>query len=157
MLELTGIWLTRHSFVNDWWIKLRGCDRYQLRKNVNASTTSRKEKMKQVCFFPSLLVHAVVLAMVATIVRRLTLITILSVSKRNGPEPPPSHIKPITFANELWTYDMISNRSVMTNIGLISSEIIGSSTLKLELPIDITAFTGHHITPSLTHAFSLSL
>ena len=34
---------------------------------------------------------------------------ILSVSKRNGPQPPPSHIKPITFGNELRTYDMIPN------------------------------------------------
>ena len=32
---------------------------------------------------------------------------ILSVSKRNWPQPPPSHIKPITFGNELPTYDMI--------------------------------------------------
>ena len=31
--------------------------------------------------------------------------TILSVSKWNGPQPPPSHIKPITFGNEFRTYD----------------------------------------------------
>ena len=53
-----------------------------------ASTPSREEKMKQVCFWPSPFVHAVVLALVAAIVRRLTLITTLSVSKRNGPSLP---------------------------------------------------------------------
>ena len=25
----------------------------------------------------------------------------------NGPQPPPAHIKPITFGNELRTYDMV--------------------------------------------------
>ena len=33
--------------------------------------------------------------------------TILSVSKRNGLQPPPAHIKPITYGNELRTYDMV--------------------------------------------------
>ena len=42
-------------------------------KNVSASTTSRKEKMKQVSFWPSPFAHAVVMALVAAIVRRLTL------------------------------------------------------------------------------------
>ena len=44
--------------------------------------------------------------------RRKFLITILSVSKRNRPQPPPSHIKPITFGNELRTHDMIPKGKV---------------------------------------------
>ena len=43
----------------------------------------------------------------AAIALRKILITILSVSKRNCAQPPPSHIKPITFGNELQTNDMI--------------------------------------------------
>ena len=52
-----------------------------------------KKKIKQICFWPSPFVHAVVVALVAAIVRRLTLITILSVSKQNWLQPPSSHIK----------------------------------------------------------------
>ena len=37
---------------------------------------------------------------------------IFFVSKRNGPQPPPSHIKPITFGNELRTCDMIPTLNV---------------------------------------------
>ena len=59
---------------------------------MSVSTTSKKEKTKQICFWPSPLVHAVVMALVAAIVMRLTLITILSVSKQSGPQHPPSQI-----------------------------------------------------------------
>ena len=53
--------------------------------------------MKQVRFWPSPFFHTVVMALVTAIVKWLTLITILSISKRNGPQPPPSHIKPISI------------------------------------------------------------
>ena len=73
MSELTGIWLVpfcdwSSATVTNW------------SKNVSASTTSREEKMKQVCFWPSPFVHAVVMALVAVIVRRLT-ITVRSGAK----------------------------------------------------------------------------
>ena len=62
--------------------------------------------MKQVCFWPSPFVLTVVMALVATIVRRLTLVAILVRFQTKWAATPPSHIKPITFGNELWTYDM---------------------------------------------------
>ena len=74
---------------------------------MSVSAISRKEKMKYVCFGPSPFVPAVVMALVTAIVRRLTLIMMFSASKQNGPQPPPCHIKPITFGIELRTYDMI--------------------------------------------------
>ena len=91
------------------WLKL--CDGCDSLRNVKASTTSRKEKMKQVSFWPWAFVHPVVMALVAAIMGQLTLITILSVSKRNGPQPRPSHIKPLTFGSKLRPYDMISRLS----------------------------------------------
>ena len=55
------------------------------------------------------------MALVAAIVGQLTLITILSVSKRNGLQPPPSDNKPITFGNELQYYDMILYESAQAD------------------------------------------
>ena len=70
---------------------------------------SRKQSW-QGCFWPLPFVHAVVLPPGLRLWSDepwWTLITILSVSKQNGPQPPPSHIKLIMFGNELQTYDMI--------------------------------------------------
>ena len=99
MSELTGIWLVQFC---DW-----SSVTVTQSKNMSASTTLSKRKNEASLFLAFAVCSYVVMALVAAIVRRLTLIAILSVSKRNGPQPPPSHIKPITFGNELRTYDMI--------------------------------------------------
>ena len=63
-----------------------------------------------------------VMALVVAILRRLTL-TILSVSKRNGPQPPPSHIKPISFGNELRTFDLIPYSGWLTSSCAVISRL----------------------------------
>ena len=59
--------------------------------------------MKQVCFWPSPFVLTVVMALVATIVSPCYDFVRF---QTKWASTPPSHIKPITFGNELWTYDV---------------------------------------------------
>ena len=106
--------------------------------------------MKQLSFWPSPFVHAVVMAPVAVILRRLTLIAILSVSKRNGPQPPPSHIKPIMFGNELRNYHMIPKEGQSLNSDKQYFILTGMSFLLLQLAISLWQVI------CKTHGFSLS-
>ena len=109
-----------------------------------------KKKMKQLSFWPSPFVHALVLAPVAAILRRSTLITILSVSKRNGPQRPPSHIKPIMFGNELRNYDMIPKEGQSLNSYKQYFILTGMTFLLLQLAISLWQVI------CKTHGFSLS-
>ena len=72
--------------------------------NVSASW-HLENKLWQICFWPLPFVHTIVLPPRPRFCEALNpYYEFLSVSKRNGPQPPPSHIKPITFGNELRTY-----------------------------------------------------
>ena len=74
-------------------------------KVTNLSASWHLEnKLEQVSFWPLPFVHTLGCTR-AAIVKRWNLITLISISKRYGPPMPPSHIKPITFGNELPTYE----------------------------------------------------
>ena len=60
---------------------------YYLIKKCECLNDIQKGKMKQVSFWPSPFAQAVVMALVAMIVRQITLTTILPVSKRKEPQP----------------------------------------------------------------------
>ena len=144
MSELTGICIWLVQFF-DW----SSATVTNQAKNVSAFTTSGKEKNEVSLFLAFAICSRCSFGTGCRNCEAINPFYDFSVSKRNGLQPPSSHVEPITLGNELRIYDMIPHH-------LQQEFVHAQAKLFTIMPSALTSQNSFHIF-LLSLPFSLSL